>query len=238
MNNRAQTMPKLSAIAQKITNKDVVVSMSEFSGKRGFRAYGPGTCKEYPKAYTVHLDQRLEGEALVEPLRKALAAVIGGKVNEQGMLTNGKGKGNQEAFEVVDSKLPNHVSGISGCGWAAVVKGEKKKRGTNGVVKTVTYTGTNGAGKTISVKVGVDDVIGNKVVKVQLVCAEDGRVFNCLPDAEQMKKAEIQAAEIEARMQEKIDKAQQKLDAQRQKLAKLLEAEKAAEEKLLALTGS
>ena len=223
MNDRAQTMPILSAIAWKITNKDVVVSMSEISGKRGFRAYGPGTCKEYPKSYTVHIDQRLEGEALVEPLRKALAAVIGSKVNEQGMLTNGKGKGNQEAFEVVDSKLPNHVSGISGCGWAAVVKGEKKARGTNGEVKTVTYTVSNGVGGTIKFKVGTDFIIGNKVTHFTAHCV-DSRTFKCVGDEEQLKRAENQAAEIQARADAKVAKLEEQLK-------KAIDASRKAEER-------
>jgi len=233
MNDRAQTMPILSAIAWKVTNKDVVVSMSEISGKRGFRAYGPGTCKEFPKSYTVHIDQRLEGEALVEPLRKALAAVIGGKVNEQGMLTNGKGKGNQEALNVVDSKLPNHVAGISGCGWAAVVKGEKKARGKNGVVKTVTYTGSNGVGGTCKIKPDVDFIVGNKVTKWVAVCA-DGREFTFAPDEEQLQRAQNQAAEIQARadatvakLEEQLKKANdaaRKAEARQAKLMAKLEA--------------
>lgn len=239
--DRAQTQAKLTHIARRMTGLDIVVSTSEYNGKDGWKAYGKGTCAKHPNSYTLHIAQSLEGEGLVEPMRKGMAACMkGDQHKETNMLSNGRGKTNKDHLDTLTVALDMRTQckdkadqttnreAIINCGHAAVVKGEKVARGNNGVVKTVTYTGSNGVGGTCNIKPDVDFIVGNKVTKWVAVCA-DGREFTFAADEEQLKRAQNQAAEIQARADSRVAK----LEAQLKKVTQSLRAAEDKEAKII-----
>jgi hypothetical protein len=219
--DRAQTQANLTHVARRITGLDIVVSTSEYNGKDGWKAYGKGTCEKHPNSYTLHIAQSLDGEGMVEPMRKGMAACMkGDQHKDTGMLSNGRGKTNKAHLDAVTASLDMRTQckdkkdqttnrdAIINCGHAAVIKGEKVARGNNtDAPKTITYTGSNGVGGTTKFKVDSDFVIGNSVLKMQAVC-KNNKIISLAPDEEQMLRAMNKAAEVQAKVEAKLSEVE------------------------------